>query len=232
MQPHLHLKRSCSLRLHHFLVLRPDKRNVIFGHKPGSQHIVEMHILEAHLLADLVVVGNVNPHWHPRIGEGNHVQGRKIRPCETGLLELLGPRQLGQQRLRPAHQFIEFLALLPVHRGHQPLKLGPLAEAVAVVLDEPDVGLHCWTHVLNPFSLGLLVGLQLTCLEVLNVGLEHLSLGIISHKLQGLLQVVHHRAEQLPVVPVHHADLPPLELPLVLLAGRLVARDVGGEEDI
>lgn len=86
--------------------------------------------------------------------------------------------------------------LLLVHAGGESLPLGSHSLRVKIALDESEVGLNDGALVSDPGSLGVLVELDVSSLEVLDVFLEHLFLVAVGGVGETELEVLENSLEE------------------------------------
>ena len=110
----------------------------------GAEDVAEGDVLEADLLADVVVVGDVDAGWDAGAREREDLERGEIRGTEFVFLKVFGPGEL-RDRLRGG--FDELLegegTLFVDHRDHA-FPFPPDAGGVPISLNEADVGFHFW----------------------------------------------------------------------------------------
>ena len=92
VETNLNLKTGHFPFLENLIVLRIDEGRGFCDFEGRTEDIAEADILEALLLSDLVIVGDVDASGDTRPGEGQHVQAGEVWPQEPVLLKVLGPR--------------------------------------------------------------------------------------------------------------------------------------------
>mmetsp|Transcript_15513 Transcript_15513/g.42073 ORF Transcript_15513/g.42073 Transcript_15513/m.42073 type:complete len:299 (+) Transcript_15513:998-1894(+) len=212
---HLDLEALAAPGAEEGLVVGREEGDLLRGRR-GGQHVAQRHVLEAQLLPDVVVVGDVDARGDPGAGEVDHVERREVGAAELVLLEGLVPGQHVDEGPRRVDEHLELLALLAVHHRHEALELRAHAEGVAVRLNEADVGLHGRGAILDPELLRVLVRRDGAAAEVLHVLSQHRELvrPVGGHEALGALDEVGQAGQEGRVVAVGNVDV--VRLGLVL----------------
>ena len=119
--------------------------------------IAEVHILEALLHPDIIVVRDVDADGDIGARKSQDIKVGEVWLAELVLLEILGPREISYELLRVINEFIELCGGLLVDNGHEALELSSGARWIQVGLDETDVSLDDRADILDPVSLRVLV---------------------------------------------------------------------------
>mmetsp|Transcript_58309 Transcript_58309/g.143052 ORF Transcript_58309/g.143052 Transcript_58309/m.143052 type:complete len:327 (+) Transcript_58309:1101-2081(+) len=209
---HLHLEALATPLLEEQLVLGSQERDLL-RRRSGGQHVAEGDVLEALVLPNVVVVGDVDAGGDAGRRKGDNIKRREIRPQELVFLERGGPRQHRDELRRVVNERLELAALLTVDDGHEALELAAHAEGVPVRLDEADVCLNGGGLVHDPRPLRVLVIVDVAAVEMLHVELAHLKLlravcGTVGRR---LLDVVRKNLHEGRMVPILDHDLGPLK---------------------
>jgi hypothetical protein len=104
--PDLNFKSSSHELLVFVLVLIHDETDRLRAARPVTclEHVAQGHVLEPLVLADVVVVGDVDARGHTGASEGENVQTREVGAEELVLFELSRPGHEGQQALCRVHE--------------------------------------------------------------------------------------------------------------------------------
>jgi hypothetical protein len=102
MDTDLDFKGGIAAAAEDLLVLLSDERNGLIW-SLGAENIAKRHVLEAQILADIVVVGKVDAGRKTRASEAQNFQGGEVRAEELVLLEVSSPGKLGDHALGTVH---------------------------------------------------------------------------------------------------------------------------------
>jgi len=126
-------------------------------HGVATHRIVKEHVLEAFVIPDVIVVGDINSERATVSGKRNDVKRGEVGSQERVLLHLTGPWQLRDNLLGGNHEVAELLRLLFIDDSDPALKVAASVLWIDVGLNPAHVGLNDGPDILDPGSLRVLV---------------------------------------------------------------------------
>mmetsp|Transcript_13892 Transcript_13892/g.15958 ORF Transcript_13892/g.15958 Transcript_13892/m.15958 type:complete len:234 (+) Transcript_13892:1629-2330(+) len=154
-----------------------------------TQHIPQTHILEPHILPQIVIIRYVNPRRHPTRPERQHLQRCEIGTQENILFEFDRPREKLQHRFGVLDQDTEFSTHVAIDNGDESFPFGTSAGWIAVRFDKSDVRFDGGSSVSDPVCGSGFVVVDGSRREGLDVGCEHGGLVGIGGMWEGGLEV-------------------------------------------
>ena len=158
-------------------------------HSVRLKRIIKEDVLEALIIADVIVVWYVNPQETIVRCETNQVESGEIGRQERIFFHLTWPRQLRDDCLRVDNELLELTTFLLVHNSNPSRKVSTRVLWIYVCLTPTDIAFNDRALVFNPEPLAILVNGDWTRLEMLNILLKHLALIVIRSILQSFRQV-------------------------------------------
>lgn len=95
-----------------------------------------MDILETKMLANVIVVRDIDSNRNPTTCEGDHIESGEIGLVEFWFLGFFWPRQTRNQLLSTVHEGLKLLGLSFIDASDETFPLRTFTETVTVIFDE------------------------------------------------------------------------------------------------
>mmetsp|Transcript_22285 Transcript_22285/g.27353 ORF Transcript_22285/g.27353 Transcript_22285/m.27353 type:complete len:474 (-) Transcript_22285:385-1806(-) len=187
---HMHLIRLDRVLSQQVALLLSGELNS--AHGVATERVVQEDVLEALVVPNVVVVGNVDTKGAAIGSERDDVQGGEVGSQEGIFFHLTWPGQLWDNLLRVEHKLLELARFLFVDDGDPALVVGAGVLGIDVSLDPADVALDDRALVLNPSALRVFMSRDAAGSERFDVLLDHELLVVVGDVGKRLRKVAVH----------------------------------------